>query len=93
MKYIPPEEFEPPREPNQKRNWKNPYGCLLVGAESRDPSIFTKEYCGLFKDSGVIPKQHLCRFIISPEARILPGTPLNVTHFRVGDFVDVRGKT
>lgn len=21
------------------------------------------------------------------------GTPLNVTHFRVGDFVDVRGKT
>uniref|UniRef100_A0A8D8C618 Large ribosomal subunit protein uL3m n=1 Tax=Culex pipiens TaxID=7175 RepID=A0A8D8C618_CULPI len=93
VKYIPPEEFEPPREPNQKRNWKNPYGCLLVGAESRDPSIFTKEYCGLFKDSGVIPKQHLCRFIISPEARILPGTPLNVTHFRVGDFVDVRGKT
>lgn len=93
VKYIPPEEFDPPREPRQKRNWKNPYGCLLVGAESRDPSIFTKEYCGLFKDTGVIPKQHLCRFIISPDARLLPGTPLNVTHFRVGDFVDVRGKT
>ncbi|KXJ78300.1 hypothetical protein RP20_CCG005022 [Aedes albopictus] len=93
VKYIPPAEFNPPLEPRQKKNWKNPYGCLLVGAQSQDPSIFTKEYCGLFKDSGVLPKQHLCRFIISPEAQLLPGTPLNVTHFRVGDVVDVRGKT
>ncbi|XP_055616053.1 39S ribosomal protein L3, mitochondrial [Toxorhynchites rutilus septentrionalis] len=93
VKYIPPEEFNPPRELKQKRNWKSTFGCLLVGAQSRDPSIFTKEYCGLFKDSGVLPKQHLCRFIVSPEARLLPGTPLNVTHFKVGDYVDVRGKT
>ncbi|XP_058468207.1 large ribosomal subunit protein uL3m [Malaya genurostris] len=89
VKYIPPEEFADLR----KQNLSKPYGCLLIGAQSRDPSVFTKEYCGLFKDSGVLPKQHLCRFIISPEARLLPGTPLNVTHFRVGDYVDVRGKT
>ncbi|XP_058833862.1 large ribosomal subunit protein uL3m [Topomyia yanbarensis] len=91
VKYIPPENFHPAQEP--KRKWHKPKGCLLVGAQSKDPSLYTKEYCGLFKDSGVLPKQHLCRFLISPEAQLLPGTPLNVTHFRVGDYVDVRGKT
>lgn len=93
IRYIPPEEFHPQNEPKTMRYWKKPYGCLLVGAQSCDPSIFTKDYCGLFNGSGVLPKQHLCRFIVSPEARLLPGTPLNVTHFRVGDYVDVRGKT
>lgn len=66
---------------------------MLVGAESTDPSKLTKEYCGLFKDSGVMPKKILSRFLISPTAALMPGTPLNVDHFRVGDFVDVRGKT
>lgn len=65
----------------------------MVGAESTDPTMLTKDYCGLFKDSGVMPKKVLSRFIVSPTAQLLPGTPLNVSHFRVGDFVDVRGKT
>jgi len=54
---------------------------------------FTKEYCGLFKDSGVMPTKILGRFLISPEAAIQPGTPLYASHFKVGDYVDVRGKT
>lgn len=65
----------------------------MVGAESTDPSMLTKEYCGLFKDSGVMPKKILARFIISPSSALQPGTPLNVNHYRVGDHVDVRGKT
>ena len=68
-------------------------GCLLIGSESVDPNTLTGAYIGLFKGSGVIPKRNLSRFIISPEAAILPGTQLNATHFRVGDYVDVRGKT
>lgn len=91
IKYIPPEEYEPSHQP-KCRNLKQ-YGCLLVGAESTDPSLLTKEYCGLFKDSGVMPKKNLARFLISPSAALVPGTPLNATHFRVGDYVDVRGKT
>ncbi|XP_059617076.1 large ribosomal subunit protein uL3m [Phlebotomus argentipes] len=91
VKYYPPESFDP-KSRSKIRNL-NRYGCVLVGAASTDPSVLTKEYCGLFKDSGVMPKARLARFIISPEAQLLPGTPLNVTHFRVGDFVDVRGKT
>ncbi|XP_055382549.1 39S ribosomal protein L3, mitochondrial [Condylostylus longicornis] len=97
IKYIPPEQFDPPRKTVQFKQRvikkENKLGCLLVGAENEDPSVLTKEYCGLFKDSGIMPKKHLARFVISPEAALSPGTPLNVTHFRVGDFVDVRGKT
>lgn len=91
VKYIPPEEYDPAQkrriQPIQK------WGCLLVGAESTDPSLLTKEYYGLFKDSGVMPKKKIGRFIVSPSAALPPGTPLDVTHFRVGEFVDVRGKT
>lgn len=68
-------------------------GCLVVGAISQDPQNFTKDYCGLFVKSGVMPKKHLTRFIIHPEAAIQPGTPLTAAHFRIGDVVDVTGKT
>uniref|UniRef100_D3TM63 Large ribosomal subunit protein uL3m n=1 Tax=Glossina morsitans morsitans TaxID=37546 RepID=D3TM63_GLOMM len=91
IKYTPPEEYKPAHRPKVAE--LNKYGCLLVGAESCDPSILTKEYCNLFKNSGVTPKRHLVRFLISPSAAITPGTPLNANHFRVGDYVDVRGKT
>lgn len=91
IKYIPPEEYKPTQKPKASNLKK--YGCLLVGAESCDPSTLTKEYCGLFKYSGLMPKRHLVRFLISPSAAVPVGTPLNVSHYRVGDFVDVRGKT
>lgn len=91
VKYTPPEEFNPSQIPRVKNLQR--FGCLLVGSESVDPTVLTADYMGLFKGSGVMPKRNLSRFIISPEAAMLPGTPLNVTHFRVGDYVDVRGKT
>lgn len=91
IKYYTPEEYNPPRK-NPSRVMKKK-GCLLLGAEATDPSLFTKEYCGLFKHAGVMPKKILARFFISPEAVLPPGTPLSVLHFQVGNFVDVRGKT
>ncbi|XP_055298649.1 39S ribosomal protein L3, mitochondrial [Sitodiplosis mosellana] len=91
IKYFSPEEYTPAHQPRVKNLRK--FGCVLVGAGSADPSLFTKEYCGLFRESGVLPKRHLGRFLVTPNAKLLPGTPLNVTHFRVGDFVDIRGKT
>lgn len=91
IKYIPPEQYEPTQKPKVRH--LNKFGCLLVGSESIDPTILTKEYVGLFKNSGVMPKKNISRFIISPEAALPPGTPLNASHFRVGDYVDVRGKT
>lgn len=68
-------------------------GCLLVGSESVDPNTVTANYIGLFKGSGVLPTKHLCRFEVGKGAELPPGTPLNVTHYRVGDYVDVRGLT
>lgn len=40
-----------------------------------------------------MPKKMLRRFLITSEAVIQPGTPLNANHFKVGQFVDVRGFT
>lgn len=91
IKYTPPGEYRPAQLPPHKQLGK--FGCVLVGAESTDPSLLTKEYCGLFRDSGVMPKRILSRFIVSPESALAAGTPIDVTHFRVGDHVDVRGKT
>ncbi|XP_058063625.1 large ribosomal subunit protein uL3-like [Anopheles bellator] len=93
IKYIPPEQYQPAQEPRHRRLWRKPYGCLLVGAENADLSLFSKEYAGLFQHSGVLPKKHLCRFIVSPEAQLPPATPLTVDHFNIGEYVDVRGKT
>lgn len=92
IKYIPHEEYNPPRKHWKGQN-KRQIGCLLVGAESADPSKFTKEYCGLFKNSGVPPKKRLSRFLISPDAALPPGTPLYATHYRPREFLDVRGST
>lgn len=93
IKYTPPDEFKPMK--TTKLNWreKRKLGCLLVGAETVDPSTLTKEYCGLFNSVGMLPKKYLCRFMVSPSAALPTGTPLFATHFRVGDCLDVRAKT
>jgi len=91
IKYYTPEEYDPPRK--RPTRLKNRAGCLLLGAESTDPTYFTKEYCGIFKDTGVMPKKHLARFFISPDAVLPSGTPINALHFTVGNYIDVRGKT
>jgi large subunit ribosomal protein L3 len=88
VKYIPPETV--------RKNYGNKFGdfgFLVVGAEGVDPQNYTKEYCGLFAESGLLPKLIIRRFTISPEARLQPGTPLYASHFKVGQRVDVRGKT
>ncbi|GJQ78294.1 putative structural constituent of ribosome [Trypoxylus dichotomus] len=91
IKYYPPGEHKPLRRRVRKIN--NEKGCLLLGAESADPTTFTKEYCGIFKHSGVIPKKYLARFFVSSDGILPPGTPISVMHYQVGNSIDVRGKT
>ncbi|XP_043067287.1 large ribosomal subunit protein uL3m isoform X2 [Drosophila bipectinata] len=91
ISYIPPEKYSPAHFPNV-HNF-NKFGCLLVGAGNVNPVWLTKEYSGIFQESKVMPKKILARFLVSPEAALQPGTVLNVNHYRVGEFVDVRGKT
>ncbi len=67
-------------------------GVLVVGALSGDPAKFTKDYCGLFTESGVAPKKKLCRFPVSDNAIIRPGTKLLASHFQPGQVVDIIGR-
>ena len=67
--------------------------CVVVGAESANPQEVSAAYAGLFKEAGILPKKRLTSMFVTDDARLLPGTPLTVSHFRVGDFVDVFGKT
>ncbi|XP_018495153.1 39S ribosomal protein L3, mitochondrial [Galendromus occidentalis] len=69
------------------------HGCLIVGAESRDPTRFRQEYLDLFKESGVAPKKKLTKFLVTPNAALQPGTPLFAGHFKVGNYVNIYGKT
>lgn len=84
IKYFEPNEYNPAQMPRVKNIQK--FGCLLVGAGSADPSLFTKEYCGLFKDSGVMPKRHLGRFLVTPNAKLLPGS---WTKLEVNQNIDI----
>lgn len=93
VKYIPPEKFTPMKIRNTTWKEKQKYGCLLVGAETVDSSNVTRDYAGLFNSVGMLPKKHLFRFLVTPNAALPTGTPLNVSHFRVGDHIDVRGLT
>lgn len=71
----------------------NIHGMLVVGSHGTDPQRYTKDYCGLFTDAGLMPKRHLARFPVTENAMIQPGTQLTASHFTVGQWVDVFGRT
>ncbi|CAH1779915.1 unnamed protein product, partial [Owenia fusiformis] len=91
IRYTPPEEYIHTK--GWKPKWKRPYGSLVVGALSVNPTMYSKPYNNLFLESGVPPKRKMTRFLVTPNAAIQPGTPLDVRHFRLGQYVDVQAKT
>jgi large subunit ribosomal protein L3 len=92
IRYYSPEEYQ--QMAIHQMRWRaQGFGCLIMGAQSVDPQRFTAAYCGLFKEAGVQPKAKLTRMLVTDDARLQPGTPLNAMHFRPGDIVDVYGKT
>ena len=69
IKYIPPEDFAKTVVAQRKLipyimtpNKSISRGSVVVGALSADPSKYTKDYCGLFTESGLMPKKTLVRF-------------------------------
>lgn len=91
VKYVSPENNNPAMKLHLHDYSK--HGMLYIGSGNVDPNTLTAQYSGLFEKAGVMPKLNLCRFAVSHQGALLPGTELNVLHFRVGDHVDVRGKT
>lgn len=67
--------------------------CAIVGAEGAPIMKYSSAYAGLFNEAGLLPKRKITKMLVSDDALLPPGTPLLATHFRVGDFVDVFGKT
>ncbi|XP_069194806.1 large ribosomal subunit protein uL3m isoform X2 [Procambarus clarkii] len=53
----------------------------------------SKEYFNMFSDAGILPKKKISKFIITPDAKLAPGTPLYASHFKPGHYVDVAGIT
>jgi large subunit ribosomal protein L3 len=74
--------------------WKTDgFATITVGADSGDPTRFTANYSGLFRKAGVLPKRKLAKFVITEDAALPAGTPLNVGHFQVGQYIDAFGLT
>ncbi|KAK7055018.1 54S ribosomal protein L3 [Halocaridina rubra] len=92
IKYIPPEELANTYF-RQKLNRNPNTAGLVVGADSLDPRQVTKEFHSLFSESGILPKKKVTKFLITPDAKLSPGTPLYASHFRPGDYVDIYGVT
>lgn len=77
----------------QNRWFTKDYATVVVGAESGDVTRYTKEYVGLFNRAGVPPKQKITKMVITEDAMLPPGTPLYAQHFKIGQRVDVWGKS
>lgn len=89
INYVPPEQVA-----ETTHGFRYPgLAFLYVGAETTNPQLFSAAYNGLFNKSGVMTKRKIARFSITPNSKLQPGTPLLVSHFRVGDYVNVYGKT
>nr|CAG4637064.1 EOG090X07HN [Ceriodaphnia reticulata]SVE72981.1 EOG090X07HN [Ceriodaphnia reticulata] len=93
IRYIPPEEYVTTLMGAKHFKNRKPLGCLVVGAEATNPEKFTRQYCNLFAEAGLMPKKRLARFIITPNAALPPCTPITAGHFVIGQAVDVYGKT
>lgn len=91
IKCFSPEEFQKTNIGKLKGFGR--YGCVVVGADSMDPTLTTAEYNGLFAEAGVQPKKKLTRFTVTRDALLQPGTPLQIQHFTCGQYVDLMGVT
>lgn len=93
INYQPNEEFVRNRRAFYQSHFYKDLDILVVGAENSDPRKHPQSHLGLYANANVLPKKKLTRFFITPNAKLAPGTTLSVNHFRVGDYVDVFGKT
>jgi large subunit ribosomal protein L3 len=72
---------------------KEGYCALQVGAGLKKLKRVSKAMAGHFAKAGVPPMQKIVEFKVSPDAVIDAGTRLHVSHFIVGQYVDIKGKS
>jgi len=72
---------------------KNGYNALLLGADNKKPSRESKAMKAVFAASKVEPKKNLREFRVSEDALVEIGSEIKVDYFKVGQFVDVVGRS
>lgn len=65
------------------KNLQFNYFQQMVGAQDYDSVFLSKSYRSIFQRAGVPCKKLLGGFLVSEDAVVKPGTPLDVRHFRV----------
>lgn len=70
-----------------------PMWKVTVGAEDIDPLFLSASYKRIFEKVNVPYKDKLASFLVTEDAVVKAGTQLDVRHFKVGQFVNVSGKT
>lgn len=66
---------------------------MTVGAFNTTPTFLTDSYLSVFQRAGVPPKEYLGGFMVTEDAALAPGTPLDVRHFEVGKHVTISAKS
>ncbi|CAI4230453.1 unnamed protein product [Auanema sp. JU1783] len=74
-------------------NREGPLWKVTVGAVDSPNGHFTNAYRQQFIRAGVPVKEHLGAFLVSNDAVPPVGTPLDIRHFTVGQFVTATGKS
>jgi large subunit ribosomal protein L3 len=72
---------------------KNGYTALQLGAGTKKVKSCTKAERGHFAKAKVEPKKYVAEFRVSDDAVVEQGAELCVSHFVVGQYVDVSGVT
>ncbi len=67
------------------------YSAVQVGVGAVKPSRAKASLRGHCSKAGVEPKRKLVEFRVSEENLLEPGTPLEVDHFKPGQYVDIAG--
>jgi len=72
---------------------KRGFVTMQLGAKNRKEKNVPKPLLGHFHRARVAPKQHIASFQVTPDAILPIGWKLDARHFKVGQYVDVRGIT
>nr|CAB3263971.1 39S ribosomal protein L3, mitochondrial-like [Phallusia mammillata] len=76
-----------------KEEYNNKTAALLVGAKNASPFYRNEKYAQFCRDAGIPMKAKCFRFLVTENAALKPGTPINAMHFRVGQYVDCLAKS
>ncbi|HJK86865.1 MAG TPA: 50S ribosomal protein L3 [Candidatus Megaira endosymbiont of Nemacystus decipiens] len=72
---------------------KDGYDAVVLGAVSKKPSKVLKPQKKFYTDSKLEPKAVVKEFRVTQENKLDIGTELKPSHFKVGQYIDVSGRS